>query len=67
MAYGSGAVQALRKDKSGVMVSFIPPEIKFIPLSETINKIRTVPAESEFLKTANSIGIYVGKEGSNDE
>jgi 6-phosphofructokinase 1 len=63
MAYGSGAVQALRKDKSGVMVSFIPPEIKFIPLSETINKIRTVPAESEFLKTANSIGIYVGKEG----
>lgn len=63
MAYGSGAVQALKEDKNGVMVSFIPPEIKFIPLAESINKIRTVPAESEFLKIADSVGIYVGKGG----
>jgi 6-phosphofructokinase 1 len=67
MAYGSGAVQALNEDKNGVMVSFIPPEITFIPLAETINKIRTVPAESELLKIADSIGIYVGKEGGKDE
>ena len=63
MAYGAGAVQALKEDKNGVMVSFIPPEIKFIPLAESINKIRTVPAESEFLKIADSLGIYVGREG----
>ena len=67
IAYGAGAVQALNEDKNGVMVSFIPPEIKFIPLAESINKIRTVQAESEFLKIADSLGIYVGKEGSNDE
>ena len=67
IAYGAEAVEALKEDKHGVMVSFIPPEIKFIPLAESINKIRTVPAESVFLKTANSIGIYVGKEGSTDE
>jgi 6-phosphofructokinase 1 len=63
MAYGAEAVQALNEDKNGVMVSFIPPEIKRIPLAESINKIRTVPAESEFLKIADSLGIYVGKEG----
>ena len=63
MAYGAGAVQALKEDKNGVMVSFVPPEIKFIPLAESINKIRTVPAESEFFKIADSIGIYVGREG----
>jgi 6-phosphofructokinase 1 len=63
MAYGAGAVEALKEDKDGVMVSFIPPEIKFIPLAESINKIRTVPAESEFLKIADSLGIYVGREG----
>jgi 6-phosphofructokinase 1 len=61
MAYGAGAVQAIKEDNNGVMVSFIPPEIKFIPLAESINKIRTVPAESEFLKIADSLGIYVGR------
>jgi 6-phosphofructokinase len=63
IVYGAGAVQALKEDKNGVMVSFIPPEIKFIPLAESINKIRTVPAESELFKIADSIGIYVGREG----
>jgi hypothetical protein len=43
------------------MVSFVPPEIKFVPLAEAINKIRTVPTESEFLKIADSLGIYCGK------
>ena len=67
MAYGAEAVQALKEDKNGVMVSFMPPDIKCIPLAESINKIRTVPAGSEFLKIADSIGIYVGKEGGKDE
>jgi 6-phosphofructokinase 1 len=63
MAYGAGAVQALKEDKNGVMVSFVPPEIRFIPLAESINKIRTVQAESEFLKIADSLDIYLGREG----
>ena len=64
MAYGAGAVQAFKDGKNGVMVSFIPPEIKFVPLADAINKIRTVSADNEFLKIADSIGIYVGKEGN---
>ena len=67
MLYGAGAIQALKENKNEGMVSFTPPDIKCIPLAESINKIRTVPAESEFLKIANSIGIYVGKEGIKDE
>jgi hypothetical protein len=43
------------------MVAFVPPDIKFVPLTEAINKIRTVPAGSEFLKIADSLGIYCGK------
>ena len=43
------------------MVAFVPPEIKFVPLAEAINKVRTVPADSEFLKIADSLGIYCGK------
>ena len=63
MAYGAGAIQALKKNKKGVMVSFIPPEIKFIPLADAINKIRTISADNEFLKIAESIGIVRWKGG----
>jgi len=61
MAYGAGALQALKAGKNGVMVAFVPPEIKFVPLAEAINKVRAVPAESEFLKIADSLGIYCGR------
>jgi len=61
MAYGAGALQALKAGKNGSMVAFVPPEIKFVPLAEAINKVRTIPADSEFLKIAQSLGIYCGK------
>jgi 6-phosphofructokinase 1 len=61
MAYGAGAIQALKAGKNGEMVAFVPPDIKFVPLTEAINKIRTVPADGEFLKIADSLGIYCGK------
>jgi len=61
MAYGAGALQALEAGKNGVMVAFAPPEIKFVPLAEAINKVRTVSADSEFLKIAHSLGIYCGR------
>jgi 6-phosphofructokinase len=61
MAYGAGALQALKAGKNGVMVAFVPPEIRFVPLAEAINKVRTVSADSEFLKIAHSLGIYCGR------
>ena len=60
LAYGAGAVQALQAGQNGVMVAFQPPHIKFVPLAEAINKVRTVPADNEFLKTAQSLGICLG-------
>ena len=62
MAYGAGALQALKAGKNGVMVAFVPPEIKFVPLAEAINKVRTVPKDSEFVKIAQSLGICLGRE-----
>jgi len=61
MAYGAGALQALKAGENGVMVAFVPPEIRFVPLAEAINKVRTVSADSEYLKIAHSIGIYCGR------
>ena len=62
LAYGAGAVRALNAGKNGVMVAFVPPDIKFVPLAEAINKVRTVPADSEFMQIARSLGICLGRE-----
>jgi 6-phosphofructokinase len=62
VAYGAGAIQALEAGSNGVMVSFVPPDVKFVPLADAINKVRTIPAESMFFQVANSIGIYVGNK-----
>jgi ATP-dependent phosphofructokinase / diphosphate-dependent phosphofructokinase len=60
-AYGAGAVRAISEGKNGVMVAFVPPDIKFVPLADAINKIRIVPADSEFVQIARSLGISLGR------
>jgi 6-phosphofructokinase 1 len=60
IAYGAAAVRAIREQQKGVLVSFQPPEVKFIPLAEAVNKIRTVPSNSVFIETARSLGISLG-------
>ena len=60
LGYGAGAVRALDEDQSGVMVAFQPPDLKFVPLAEAINKVRTVPASSVFIQIAQSLGIALG-------
>jgi len=60
LAYGAGAIRALNAGQGGVMVSFQPPAITFVPLIEAINKIRTVPADNEMILTARSLGINLG-------
>ena len=62
LCYGAAAVRALKAEQYGVMVAFQPPDIKFVPLAEAINKVRTVPADSEFIQIARSLGICLGRE-----
>jgi len=60
LGYGAGAVRALNNNQSGVMVVFQPPDLKFVPMTEAINKFRTVPADSEFVQIARGLGISLG-------
>jgi 6-phosphofructokinase len=62
LVFGAGAVQALKAGKNGVSVAFAPPNITFVPLTEAINKVRTVPVDSEFIQIAKSLGICLGRE-----
>lgn len=61
VAYGAGAVRALQASQDGVMVAFQPPDLKFVSLAEAINRIRTVPRDSVFIRTACSLGISLGE------
>jgi ATP-dependent phosphofructokinase / diphosphate-dependent phosphofructokinase len=61
LGYGAAAVRALSTNQSGVMVSFQPPDLRFVPLAEAINKVRTVPADSVFVQIARSLGISLGE------
>ncbi|MDT8069107.1 MAG: 6-phosphofructokinase [Terriglobia bacterium] len=60
LAYGAGAVKALHAGSEGVMITFELPDIKRVPLAETLGRIRTVPAGSEIMKIARSLGIAFG-------
>jgi len=60
IAYGAGAIRALDAGEEGVMVAFQPPDIAFVPLLEAINKVRTVPADSEMMLIARTLGICLG-------
>ena len=62
MAYGAAAVRAVHSGQFGVMTAFVPPDITFVPLSAAINKVRTVPVDSEFIQIARSLGICLGRE-----
>ena len=61
MAYGAGSVQVLKGGQNGVMVSFMPPDMRFVPLNDSVGKVRSVPANSEFMRIAQSLGIYLGQ------
>jgi len=62
LGYGAGAVRAVNAGLYGTMVAFVPPDIKFVPLAEAINKVRTVPIDGEFVQIALSLGIFLGRE-----
>ena len=61
LGYGAAAVRALHGNQTGVMVAFQPPDLKFVPLGEAINKVRTVPDNSVFVQIARSLGIALGE------
>lgn len=60
LAYGAGAVRALNAGENGVLLSFQAPDLKNVPLRETLNRIRTVPATSELMQIARALNIAFG-------
>lgn len=60
LGYGAGAVRAIESDHSGVMVVFQPPDLRFIPLAEALNRFRTVSLDCELVQIVRALGISLG-------
>ncbi len=60
--YGIKAVQLVAERKFGTMVSWCPPDMTDVPISEAIGKLRTVQPECELVQAARALGISFGDE-----
>ena len=60
LAYGAGAVRALEAGEDGAMMTFQAPDMRCIPLTDCLNRIRTLTQSSELIKIARSLGIAFG-------
>ena len=60
VGYGAAAVRALKEEKTGIMTGFQHPDLSFVPLADAVNRFRTVPLNSEFVKVARSLWLSLG-------
>ncbi len=58
--FGATAVEMARNGVFGVMVANRPPSIVPVPLSEVVGRTRTVPHDSDLIKTARALGVSFG-------
>lgn len=58
--FGMRAVELIAEECYGCMVAWRPPDIVPIQISEAILRLRTVPMDSEVVKTARALGVCFG-------
>jgi ATP-dependent phosphofructokinase / diphosphate-dependent phosphofructokinase len=55
--FGSAAVRALMEGRRGAMVSLQAANIRTVRLAEAVANLKTVPPESQLVRTARDVGI----------
>lgn len=55
--FGSAAVRALMDGERGVMVALHAANIRTVPLAEAVTNLKTVPVDSQLVRTARDIGV----------
>ena len=58
--FGSAAVRALARGKRGVMVGLHAANVRTVPLEEAVADLKTVPPESQLVRTARDVGVSFG-------
>jgi ATP-dependent phosphofructokinase / diphosphate-dependent phosphofructokinase len=60
LRFGAAAIRALEAGLSGVMVVLDEPEVRYVPFSEVIGRMKQVPLNSDVVQTARDLGISFG-------
>ena len=58
--FGARAVELALAGQFGTMVALDPPDIVAVPLEKVVGRIRTVPLDSDVIRTARAMGIAFG-------
>ena len=59
-AFGACAVHSLAEGKCGIMVALQAGDVVTVPLSEAVDRIKTVPPNGQMVRTARDTGISFG-------
>lgn len=60
LRFGAAAVRALSEGKINVMVALDPPRMKTIPLSQAIERMKSVPLDCDSILTARALDVCLG-------
>ena len=58
--FGGKAVELLLDGQYGQMVANHPPDVVPVPLGDVVGRIKTVPLDSDLVKTARALGVSFG-------
>ncbi|HOM12782.1 MAG TPA: 6-phosphofructokinase [Rubrivivax sp.] len=58
--YGAGAVRSLLAGEDGVLMSWQPPEMGRVPITEALQRVRALPLDGAFVRGARALGIALG-------
>jgi len=62
LRFGAAAVRALADGMHGVMVALDPPNVRYVPLEKVAKRTKTVPLDSDVIRTARDLGICLGDQ-----
>ena len=60
LRFGAAAVRALDEGASGIMVSLDPPNVRYVPLTQVADRIKSVPLDCDTILTARDLGTCFG-------
>jgi len=59
--FGARAMELVIEGRFGTMVAFHPPDIVAVPLEKVVGRMRSVPQDSDVIRTARAMGISLGE------
>ncbi len=60
LRFGAAAVRALAEGCAGMMVALDPPTVRYVPLEDATRRMKSVPLDSDTMRTARELGIAFG-------